>query len=166
MIWNPGQLPPDWTLDQLTAKHASVPYNPDIANVFFRAALLESWGRGIDLIRNACRAHGSPAPVFRWDNGLWLELPFMAVDQTREVTPPVDMLIRLLGLAGALANAEIRARLGLKDRAHLRERYLDPALAENMIELTIPDKPSSRLQKYRLTEQGRARLAALQQEPT
>jgi ATP-dependent DNA helicase RecG len=84
MIWNAGQLPPDWTLEQLTAKHASVPYNPDIASVFFRAALLESWGRGIDLIRDACVAHGSPMPEFRWDNGLWMEFPFM------EVQPAVD----------------------------------------------------------------------------
>ena len=86
MIWNAGQLPPDWTLEQLTAKHASVPYNPDIASVFFRAALLESWGRGIDLIRDACVAHGSPVPEFRWDNGLWMEFPFMEVV---EVTDPV-----------------------------------------------------------------------------
>lgn len=90
MIWNPGQLPPDWTLDQLTAKHASVPYNPDIASVFFRAALLESWGRGIDLIRDACVAHGSPPPSFRWDNGLWAEFPFMvATKVTTEVTGQV-----------------------------------------------------------------------------
>lgn len=87
MIWNPGQLPPRWTLDELTAKHASVPYNPDVASVFFRAALLESWGRGIDLIRDACLAHGSPPPAFRWDNGLWVEFPFMAVEATPVETP-------------------------------------------------------------------------------
>jgi hypothetical protein len=64
----------------------------------------------------------------------------------------------LLNHAGALGNAEIRGRLGLKDRTHLRERYLDPALAEGVIEPTLPDKPNSRLQKYRLTEKGRAWL--------
>ena len=78
MIWNPGVLPPGWTADFLTAKHASAPYNPDVANAFFSAALLESWGRGIDLIRDACHAHGSPPLAFRWDNGLWVELPFLA----------------------------------------------------------------------------------------
>lgn len=36
MIWNPGLLPQGWTLTHLTAKHASYPFNPDIANVFFR----------------------------------------------------------------------------------------------------------------------------------
>ena len=76
MIWNAGALPHDWTLDRLTAKHASSPSNPDIANAFFRVAFMESWGRGIDLIRNACRASKLPEPVFRWDNGLWVEFPF------------------------------------------------------------------------------------------
>lgn len=54
MIWNPGQMPERWTMDRLLGKHASVPFNPDIAGTLFRAAYLESWGRGIDLIRNEC----------------------------------------------------------------------------------------------------------------
>jgi hypothetical protein len=73
----------------------------------------------------------------------------------------VEVLIRLLGQAGALGNAEIRTHLGLKDRTHLRERYLDPALADGVIEPTIPEKPNSRLQKYRLTAKGAALLASL-----
>jgi ATP-dependent DNA helicase RecG len=80
---------------------------------------------------------------------------------TPPVTPPVEVLIRLLGQAGALGNAEIRTHLGLKDRTHLRERYLDPALAVGVIEPTIPEKPNSRLQKYRLTAKGAALLASL-----
>ena len=80
---------------------------------------------------------------------------------TPPVTPPVEVLVRLLGQAGALGNAQIRARMGLKDRAHLRERYLDPALSEGLIEPTIPDKLNSRLQQYRLTAKGADVLAAL-----
>jgi hypothetical protein len=48
--------------------------------------------------------------------------------------------------------------LGLHDRKSFRERYLVPALAAAFIEMTIPDKPNSRLQKYRLTEKGRDQL--------
>jgi len=76
----------------------------------------------------------------------------------------VTVLVRLLGQAGALGNAEIRRHLGLKDRTHLRERYLDPALADGLIEPTIPGKPKSRLQQYRLTENGVELLERLNAE--
>jgi DNA-binding PadR family transcriptional regulator len=60
-----------------------------------------------------------------------------------------------------LGNAEILNHLGLNDRTHLREHYIDPALDADFIERTIPDKPNSRLQKYRLTPEGRAWLARI-----
>jgi hypothetical protein len=45
--------------------------------------------------------------------------------------------------------------LQLKARRNLRERYLKPALDAGLIEMTIPDKPNSRLQKYRLSKKGK-----------
>ena len=44
----------------------------------------------------------------------------------------------------------------LKDRTHVRQHYIEPALAQALIEYTLPDKPTSRLQRYRLTEAGQA----------
>jgi ATP-dependent DNA helicase RecG len=64
-------------------------------------------------------------------------------------------------MAGELGSLEIRKHLGLKDRTHLRERYLDPSLDAGFVELTIPDKPNSRLQQYRLTKKGSAYLTDL-----
>lgn len=49
--------------------------------------------------------------------------------------------------------------MGLSDRKSLRERYLKPALVDSLIEMNIPDKTNSRLQKYRLTDEGRQWLA-------
>jgi len=49
-IWNPGHLPEDWTVENLVGPHASHPGNPDIANAFFRAGLIEAWGRGMEKI--------------------------------------------------------------------------------------------------------------------
>jgi hypothetical protein len=53
----------------------------------------------------------------------------------------------------------LQSALWLSDRKSFRERYLKPALADGLIEMTIPDKPNSRLQKYRLTAKGRQLLA-------
>ena len=53
----------------------------------------------------------------------------------------------------------LQSALGLRDRKSFRERYLRPALDGGLIEMTLPDKPSSRLQKYRLSEKGRQFLA-------
>ncbi len=49
----------------------------------------------------------------------------------------------------------IQEKVGLKDREHFRKAYLLLAINEGLIEMTIPDKPKSRLQKYRLTEKGK-----------
>lgn len=64
MIWNYGQLPEDWTVENLKQKHSSIPYNPDVANAFFRAGFVESWGRGTIKIIEQCKEHGLPKPVF------------------------------------------------------------------------------------------------------
>ncbi|MDR3300636.1 MAG: putative DNA binding domain-containing protein [Candidatus Accumulibacter sp.] len=87
--------------------------------------------------------------------------PPVAPPVTPPVTPPVAALLALLAEAGELANADIRVRLKLKDRTHVREYYIEPALAQGLIEYTLPDKPSSRLQKYRLTASGQSWLQAM-----
>ena len=53
---------------------------------------------------------------------------------------------------------DIQAALKLKHEDHFRAAYLIPAMDGGFIEMTIPDKPKSRLQKYRLTEKGKAWL--------
>ena len=64
-IGNVGRLPENWTLDDLLGKHTSIPVNPAIANVFYLAGHIESWGRGIEKIFNACKAEDVPAPTFQ-----------------------------------------------------------------------------------------------------
>lgn len=59
-------------MSNLLGKHRSRPYNPDIANVFFRAGEIEAWGRGIERIIAACKNAGYPEPQFDYDGGgLW-----------------------------------------------------------------------------------------------
>ena len=80
MLWNPGQLPEDWSVETLAKEHASRPYNPGIAYAFFRAGMIEAWGRGIQRITRACETAGNPAPMWRVESGggLWLEFPYSA----------------------------------------------------------------------------------------
>ena len=54
-----------------------------------------------------------------------------------------------------MSRREILHALGLNDRKSLRQRYLLPALQYGYVEMTRPDAPSARNQKYRLTVLGR-----------
>jgi ATP-dependent DNA helicase RecG len=67
---------------------------------------------------------------------------------------PVGCLLLALK-SGPQSAGELRELLELKHRPTFRQNYLHPALEKGLIENTIPDKPNSRLQKYRLTEKGR-----------
>ena len=58
-----------------------------------------------------------------------------------------------------MSTSELMEHMGLKHRASFRENYLHPALEHGYIQRTIPDKPSSRKQKYRLTDKGRRLLS-------
>jgi ATP-dependent DNA helicase RecG len=61
MIWNHGHLPPAWIVEKLLGKQASVPFNPDLASVFFRTGMIESWGRGSASCKPAAtQAHHRP----------------------------------------------------------------------------------------------------------
>ena len=60
-----------------------------------------------------------------------------------------------------MSRKQLRQALSLKGEENFRNLYLVPALEGGLIEMTIPEKPKSRLQKYRLTAKGRSLLATL-----
>ena len=57
-----------------------------------------------------------------------------------------------------MSRHEIQQALGLKHEDHFRNAYLVPTLQAGLIEMTIPDKPRSSRQRYRLTPAGRRYL--------
>lgn len=63
-ISNDCVFPVGWTVETLMERHRSQPYNPNIANGFFRAGYVETWGRGIEKICEACKKHGVPMPEY------------------------------------------------------------------------------------------------------
>ena len=73
---------------------------------------------------------------------------------TPQVTDQVEQLVAVL--TGEMSRASIQAGLELKDRPHFIESYLKPAVEAGLIEMTLPDKPTSRHQRYRRTSRGEA----------
>jgi ATP-dependent DNA helicase RecG len=62
-LWNPGSLPEELSIEKLKQDHSSYPRNQNIANTFFKAGYIESWGRGINKIIKACVQAGLPEPI-------------------------------------------------------------------------------------------------------
>ena len=73
-----------------------------------------------------------------------------------QVTPQVARLLAII--RGEMSRTELMQAMGLKDRWNFIDGYLAPALVAGFVELTIPDRPNSRLQKYCLTAKGEAAL--------
>ena len=86
------------------------------------------------------------------------EEPAREPPSTEDLAPKaVRAAARLLPvLIGEMTRREMLAALGLRNPGHLREGYLKPCLDEGWIEMTIPDRPSSRNQRFRITPEGRA----------
>ena len=118
MFWNPCHLPAEWTVEQLTAKHAFRPHNPDLANAFFRAGMIEAWAQGIERIIEACWIVGMAKPEFQYDQtALWLLFKYKQLTSS-EKTPvkmPVKMpelVLKALAADPKLTLAEVANLIG------------------------------------------------------
>ena len=69
VLWNEGGLPSGMKIDDLKKSHASKPRNELIADVFFKAGLIETWGRGTVKIIEECKKTGLPEPEFKEEFG-------------------------------------------------------------------------------------------------
>jgi ATP-dependent DNA helicase RecG len=131
VFWNPGHLPEKWTLKRLLGKHPSQPFNPLIANAFFRAGYIESWGRGIEKINRECKEHGIETPEYDFGMaGLMLTFhanpdhisaagSFNGVGTTPNATPittpitPQQQLRALIQAKPEISQKELASALGL-----------------------------------------------------
>ncbi|MEW5948842.1 MAG: ATP-binding protein [Thermodesulfobacteriota bacterium] len=120
IFWNDGRLPEDWTVKQLLEKHPSKPYNPLIANAFFRTGLIESWGRGIEKINNECKLAGVPAPEINYDfvglmitfqTGIEGKTHIETREKTRVKTR--EKILRLILEDPSISTEEMSERIGI-----------------------------------------------------
>ena len=142
--------------------------------------LAEGRSTGVPKILRAMRQNGSPAPIFESDEDrTWflVRLPVherarpepsgqdtqqdtehdtgqVTGQDTGQVTDHVEQLVA--ALTGEMSRAELQAALSLTHRDYFTATYLRPALEAGLIEMTLPDKPTSRNQRYRRTADGEA----------
>ena len=136
-IWSAGRLPPGIPAEALTQEHVSRPRNPLIAEVFYRAGLIEKCGRGTNRVVAQCLAAKIPAPEFREIAGT-VEVtfrvpvtgtphvtPHVAPHVTSQVTPQVAAVLRSAA-EGTVARDGLMAAAGVADRWRFPKADLDP----------------------------------------
>jgi len=146
------------------------PKNPVIAAFFRQIGRADELGSGMRKMMRYGKAYGGADPqliegdIFRIIVKVPEFGPAGEEPVTPEVTPEVppevtpEVLKMLAVMSGEMTRGEIQDKLGLKDEKHFRESYQQVAVKLGFIEMTIPDKPRSSKQKYRLTEKGRLEL--------
>lgn len=151
-IGNECVFPEGWTVENLLGKHNSRPYNPLIANAFFRMGYIESWGRGIQKIRESCEENGNLMAEYRVSpSEIMVMFKSLETANTQDNTQDntlsgkekkiLDFCIK------PRSKREIAEYLGYKTIKSIKLE-IEKLLADGKLEMTIPDKPRSRNQKY------------------
>lgn len=159
-VWNDGEMPANLSsTDKLFKKHSSRPYNPKLANIFFKSGMIEAWGRGFDKIRIACLQNNGPLPEYDInEDGIMVlckacdkylklltnkHLGQNDQDSDQDVIKIIKAYCR-----NPHSTKEIMEHIKIKDRSFFRRHYLNPMLQSEELRMTIPDKPKSGNQKY------------------
>lgn len=137
IISNRCILPEGWTVETLMQPHDSIPYNPDIANVFYRAGYIETWGQGIKKICDECMALGADLPRYEIvGTGIRVYFPALKSALIEEPKTPnrqdvgkdvglevslAEMIIALISEKSDVTMAEMAERLGVTTRTIERQ---------------------------------------------
>jgi ATP-dependent DNA helicase RecG len=138
--------------------------NPLIADLLRRIHLIEAWGRGIPLILEK-----APNVRFSQVAGIFItEFPRPLSVENAETgqgaraqsEAPVELTETEQRILSALekqtlGSKELLTLLGYRQKTGNYKAAMEKLSALNLIEYTLPNKPNSRLQKYRLTAKGR-----------
>ena len=141
--------------------------NPIIADVFHRSGLIEKWGRGTNRVGEMCRAAGIAPPEFAEIGGAAVATFRVPVAPSNMGSEPgveskveskvesLDAKVLRLLADGELSKAEVARRLGMARITGQLHGCLASLRHRGIIEFTRPDRPGSRLQKYRLARTGK-----------
>ncbi|MFN2355236.1 MAG: ATP-binding protein [Desulfopila sp.] len=173
-IVNPGGLVGGLTLETLGTR--SIPRNPLLFGMMHRMNLVEKVGSGLLRIRQMCEAYPCPPPRIEADAD-WYRIIFSRIEAEKSTDERVGTKSRQesrqesgqeSGLESKTAQsilkaletqplqrAEIAKLIGHGKVSGAINRAVKELLNKQLIEYTLPEKPNSRLQKYRLTEKGK-----------
>lgn len=128
-------------------------WNPLLAYLPVESLVYENQSQYYNAIQNSTN-RGDTAPFVEFIlSMLQKSILSFTPQEIPQVNHQVKRLIMAIG-KGNFSRDEIQKLLALKDRKSFRNLYLNPALSDGLIVMTIPEKPNSKLQKYRLTELG------------
>ena len=166
-IESPGFLLPGMTVQDIRSGVSRIS-NPVIAQIFRELHLTEQWGSGVKRIFAEAAAQGLPEPrVVEIATGVRLSV-FLATLHDADATAVANLSLahsseqvpKLLRCATQpLSRQKLLAELGLSNAYLNYKRHIVPLLEQGLIAMTLPDKPQSRLQRYRITTLGQVLLA-------
>ncbi len=160
-IVTPGGLPAGMRKEDLGIK--SIPRNPLLFGMFHRMKLVEQIGSGVKRIRELCEEYGVEQPDYDISEH-WVTTTFKRPVERLTHTKSTKMAlsrhqVKILHQAiSPTSSLKLMTMFGRTDRSKFKKQVLNPMLELNLIELTIPDKPRSKNQKYRITQKGKTFL--------
>lgn len=168
-VENPGILLPGLTLEDIRQGTSKI-RNGVIAHVFRELSLIEQWGTGIARIFAEAARLGLPEPEIA-ESGMRMRvvvrLPAAVAAGKAAARHPGEQVGEQVAVVLRACSGEpqthraLLSALGLSPVYLNHRRHIAPLLEAGLLEMTLPDKPNSRLQRYRLTRTGRAALERL-----
>ena len=130
-LWNAGSLPQGYSVEQLTTAHLSFPRNKRIAEAFYKAGFIESWGRGIQQVQKSFQNINLPAPLFEekfdgtsvviYRNNELIKLQEGTKDSTKELTDRQLVIIELLYQNGTINIPDLAQKTNVTERTIKRD---------------------------------------------
>ncbi len=166
-ITSPGPLPDTMPLEELGTGRSEI-RNRVLAPIFKDLKLIEAWGSGIQKIKMELVQYPEIELVFK-EVGYAFQVQFIKKEfegekpesqpepqpESQPEPQPESLLGKVMEMLvkGPFSKSEIAKKLGQKKISGQLNKVIRQLKADGVIEYTIPDKPNSRLQKYRLRKE-------------
>ena len=179
-ITSPGVIPATIDLTNLTSGQSEI-RNRTLAPIFKALKLIEQWGTGFKKLSDELQEYPEIELKFN-EPGLAFQIQFIKKDYVTPTTEDRlgtnlgltwDQVGTKLGLSPdqakkalylltkPITNIDLMDKFKVTNRTKFRRKYIKPLLKEDLIGMTIPEKPNSPDQQYVITEKGKMLLEEL-----